>query len=79
MGFVHWRHSNLGDASLHVSHSWAGFPASGSIDRGVHEGLLCAAGAGGYTKPEARDITPAPGFFGGRGDPMYVVYARKQA
>lgn len=34
---------------------------------------------GGFTKPEARDITPAPGFFGGRGDPMYVVYARKQA
>eukprot|EP00884_Botryococcus_braunii_P016808 jgi/Botrbrau1/3810/Bobra.0183s0042.2 len=33
---------------------------------------------GGFTPPKAEDITPAPGFFG-KTDPMYVVYARKEA
>lgn len=33
---------------------------------------------GGWTKPEAHDISPGPkGLFGGSGDPMYVVQARK--
>lgn len=33
--------------------------------------------SGGFTAPEARDISPPPSAFGGKGDPMYVVYARK--
>lgn len=33
---------------------------------------------GGFAPPEAKDIT-APASRGGRGDPMYVVYARKAA
>jgi hypothetical protein len=32
---------------------------------------------GGFTAPRARDITPKPLF--GKTDPMYVVYASKQA
>lgn len=32
----------------------------------------------GWTKPEAKDISPPGGIFT-RGDPMYVVYARKKA
>lgn len=33
---------------------------------------------GGFTEPKAVDISPgAKGIFGGGGDPMYVVYARK--
>lgn len=33
---------------------------------------------GGWTKPEAHDISPGnKGLFGGSGDPMYVVQARK--
>ena len=31
---------------------------------------------GGWTPPQAKDISPAKGFFGG-GDPMYVVMASK--
>jgi SAM-dependent methyltransferase len=34
--------------------------------------------AGGFEAPAAKDITKA-GFFGARGDPLYVVYARKSA
>lgn len=33
---------------------------------------------GGYTEPEAIDISPKRGLFGG-GDPMYVVTAKKKA
>jgi hypothetical protein len=33
---------------------------------------------GGYTEPICRDITPKPGIFGARTDPMYVVCARKK-
>ena len=31
---------------------------------------------GGWTSPQAKDISPAKGFFGG-GDPMYIVMASK--
>lgn len=34
---------------------------------------------GGFTAPEARDISPKGGVFGGKSDPMYVVMARKAA
>lgn len=33
---------------------------------------------GGFTPPQAKDISPQKGLLGGGGDPMYVVYARKQ-
>ena len=33
---------------------------------------------GGWTEPKALDISPRKGIFGG-GDPMYVVFAHKQA
>jgi hypothetical protein len=32
----------------------------------------------GFTAPRCKDISPAPGLLG-RTDPMYVVYASKQA
>jgi len=34
--------------------------------------------SGGFESPKAKDISPAPTFWGG-GDPMYVVYGRKPA
>lgn len=34
---------------------------------------------GGFAAPQAKEITLQQGPFGQRGDPMYVVYARKQA
>lgn len=33
---------------------------------------------GGWTAPQAKDISPAGGIFS-RGDPMYVAYAHKKA
>ena len=33
----------------------------------------------GFAAPKCSDISPGPGLFGGKGDPMYVVYASKTA
>lgn len=33
---------------------------------------------GGFTKPECDDVSPKPGLFQGKTDPMYVVYATKK-
>ncbi|KAL4434660.1 hypothetical protein ABPG77_002783 [Micractinium sp. CCAP 211/92] len=33
---------------------------------------------GGFAPPQAKDISPKRGLLGGGGDPMYVVFARKQ-
>ena len=34
--------------------------------------------AGGFEKPQAKDITKRAGMLQRGGDPMYVVFARKQ-
>ncbi|PSC68426.1 S-adenosyl-L-methionine-dependent methyltransferase [Micractinium conductrix] len=34
---------------------------------------------GGFTAPQAKDISPRPSLLGRKGDPMYVVFARKAA